>query len=127
MPLQVVVVSPLTRALQTADLVFGGLPWPHVVQPLAAERLYLSSDVGRHRELLEQDFPHHDFSYLPLGQELQSAAWWHVGDMALREAEHSQALLAIAEEPEGEESKLWESCSLGFDTLFRRLHVLPWS
>ncbi|GAB4820874.1 hypothetical protein N2152v2_007920 [Parachlorella kessleri] len=104
---EVVVISPLTRALQTADVVFGGQPWPRVVQPLAAERLYLSSDVGRHRELLEQDFPHHDFAHLPLSAELQSAAWWHVGDTVFREAEDSQALPAFAEEPEGKDFWLW--------------------
>jgi hypothetical protein len=59
LPPQLLVVSPHTRALQTATLAFA----PHLqrcrtlVQPLAAERLYLSSDVGRHKQQLAQEFP----------------------------------------------------------------------
>lgn len=45
-----------------------------VVQPLAAERLYLSSDVGRLREELEAEFASaaFDFAAVPPGQP-----WWH--------------------------------------------------
>ena len=41
----VLVVSPLTRALQSAELAFEGLDCPRIVHPLAAERLEHSSDV----------------------------------------------------------------------------------
>lgn len=51
---QTLYASPLTRALQTAELLFAGsgtslLPAtvPKVAQPLLRERLYMSSDVGR--------------------------------------------------------------------------------
>lgn len=56
--LQLLVVSPLTRALQTAELAFGSPPGcPTIVQPLARERLYLSSDVGRPPAELAAEFP----------------------------------------------------------------------
>jgi hypothetical protein len=55
---QLLVVSPLTRALQTATLAFGDQPGCQVlVEPLWRERLYLSSDVGRSGQQLAQEFP----------------------------------------------------------------------
>lgn len=71
--LQLLVVSPLTRALQTASLAFGNQQQyqqqqqqqqpscsscpPIHVEPLWRERLYLSSDVGRHPQQLQQEYP----------------------------------------------------------------------
>ena len=46
---ELLVVSPLTRALQTADLAFGGLQIPNVVQPLAREQLLQASECGKPR------------------------------------------------------------------------------
>jgi broad specificity phosphatase PhoE len=58
LPLQLLVVSPLTRALQTATLAFGQQPGcPVLVEPLWRERLYQSSDVGRPGQQLAQEFP----------------------------------------------------------------------
>jgi broad specificity phosphatase PhoE len=55
---QLLVVSPLTRALQTATLAHGRQPaCPVLVEPLWRERLYLSSDVGRHPQQLQQEYP----------------------------------------------------------------------
>ena len=60
--LDLIVVSPLTRALQTFDI--GLKPAlvdykPKVIaQPLASERVYLISDQGRHRSDLERDWGH---------------------------------------------------------------------
>ena len=52
------VVSPLTRALQTAILAYGQQPQcPVHVEPLWRERLYLSSDVGRQPQQLQQEYP----------------------------------------------------------------------
>ena len=73
--IQVIVSSPLTRALQTAELAFDG--WddtPRVVCPLLRERLYLSSDVGVMRSTLTSRFPRCDFSELGTGD----APWWYV-------------------------------------------------
>jgi broad specificity phosphatase PhoE len=47
-PPQLIVCSPLTRALQTADLAFKGYDCPRIMTHLAAERLYHASDV-RHK------------------------------------------------------------------------------
>lgn len=69
--LDLVVVSPLTRALQTLEL---GL-YPHIQQrqeqqkieitivatPLAAERVYLISDLGKSRGELKKRYPYIDF------------------------------------------------------------------
>lgn len=68
---ELLVVSPLTRALQTATIAFGDQPpCPVHVEPLWRERLYLSSDVGRHPEQLQQEYPHLSLDHLP-------AVWWH--------------------------------------------------
>eukprot|EP00887_Chlorella_sp_A99_P004821 scaffold4.g4821.t1 len=94
---EVVVVSPLTRALETADAAFGGVDAPRVVTPLATERLYLSSDVGRVRAQLEVEFPHHDFTNLG-GAE---APWWHTGDGSdSTDGEGASDFQAVVYEPE---------------------------
>jgi broad specificity phosphatase PhoE len=57
---ELVVASPLTRALQTAELAFGPLldeGVPCLALPLARERLFLSSDVGRNGAELAAEFP----------------------------------------------------------------------
>ncbi|CAB9507577.1 PGAM [Seminavis robusta] len=59
--LELVVVSPLTRAIQTLELAL--LPHvpghvPTVALPLAAERLYLVSDVGKPVSELEDQYGH---------------------------------------------------------------------
>lgn len=87
---ELIVASPLTRALQTAELAFGPLldeGVPCVALPLARERLFLSSDVGRPGAELAAEFPERwRESLLALGER-----WW------LDEAE--------GEETEGEEEE----------------------
>ena len=46
---ELLVSSPLSRALHTADLAFQDADVPRLVLPLARERLWLSSDVGQPR------------------------------------------------------------------------------
>ena len=46
---ELLVSSPLSRALHTADLAFQDADIPRLVLPLARERLWLSSDVGQPR------------------------------------------------------------------------------
>ena len=46
---EVLLISPLRRTLQTAELAFPGASCPRVVEPLARERIWLSSDVGTAR------------------------------------------------------------------------------
>jgi broad specificity phosphatase PhoE len=46
---ELIVSSPLSRALHTADLAFPASEVPRMMLPLARERLWLSSDVGQPR------------------------------------------------------------------------------
>lgn len=75
--IDLIVSSPLTRALQTAELSLDGIlvdssfegdsekVIPKIALPIAAERLYMSSEVGKFRDQLEDKFPDWDFSSLP--------------------------------------------------------------
>lgn len=98
-PIQLVVSSPLTRALKTAELGLGSIEvsdtiantsrprrWqgvlamafrhivslqvPRTVSPLIAERRYLSSDMGRAPSLLVAEFP--DFFSCPESQVISA-------------------------------------------------------
>ena len=71
--IQAIVSSPLTRTLQTAEIVFQGFPTetPRIICPLARERLYLSSDVGECKSTLASRFPTWDFSAIP-----NDDPWW---------------------------------------------------
>jgi broad specificity phosphatase PhoE len=75
---EVLLASPLTRTLHTAELVFNArsdlLPEvPKIAHPLLRERLYLSSEVGRCSSELQKEFPGWDFSAVAPGH-----AWWFV-------------------------------------------------
>lgn len=67
--IELVVCSPLSRALATHELAFArnGARVPMIVLPLAAERRFHASDLGRPRPQLEAEFPgaHIDWSLLP--------------------------------------------------------------
>lgn len=69
---ELVVTSPLTRAIQTTLGLFGQHPAapPILVEHLHREYLESSCDVGRAPALLAQDFPHLSFDHL---EEI----WWH--------------------------------------------------
>lgn len=70
-PVDLVVVSPLTRALQTALGIFADHPsTPTIlVEALHREHGYSSCDVGRTPALLEAEFPALRFDHLP-------ETWW---------------------------------------------------
>jgi len=72
LPVDVVVSSPLTRALQTAQGLFNGHPCAPsiVVHPLLRERVENSCDVGRSPRALATDFPSLDVAHL-------DEIWWH--------------------------------------------------
>jgi broad specificity phosphatase PhoE len=82
---EVVVASPLTRTMQTAHYLFDHqehlLPptIKRIAHPLIRERLYMSSDVGRKKHLLIEDFPQWDFTHVPDNE------WWFVHDEAIHE------------------------------------------
>ena len=71
-PVEVVLASPLTRALQTAHGLFDGHPnAPRIeVVPLLRERVENSCDIGRAPSAVAAEFPSIDFSGL-------HDAWWH--------------------------------------------------
>ncbi|MEW5297779.1 MAG: hypothetical protein WDW36_000963 [Sanguina aurantia] len=73
-PPQLLVVSPMTRTLNTASLAFPNYAGPVIVLALATERLWLASDCGREAKVLEQEFGggRYDFSELP-------EIWWQNG------------------------------------------------
>jgi broad specificity phosphatase PhoE len=71
-PVEIVIVSPLTRALQTAHGLFDDHPFTPrmLVTPLARERIENSCDVGRSPSLLAAEFPSIDVAHL-------DDVWWH--------------------------------------------------
>lgn len=68
---ELIVVSPFTRAIETAIGLFGAAASMRV-EALARERLANSCDVGRSPRLLAQDFPALAFDHL-------DDPWWHDG------------------------------------------------
>ncbi len=71
-PYELIVTSPLTRAIQTTLGLFGEHPAkpPIHIECLHREHLESSCDVGRSPSLLRQDFPHLAFDHL-------GEVWWH--------------------------------------------------
>lgn len=72
LPVERVIVSPLTRTLQTASLIFEDRV-PFQVDPVVREQLSNSCDVGRKPVELAQDYPHLEFDHL-------EDCWWHDGE-----------------------------------------------
>lgn len=67
-----VIVSPFTRTLQTAHLIFGNTR-PFQINATVREQLSNSCDVGRPPHELAKDYPHLDFDHL-------DDCWWHDGE-----------------------------------------------
>lgn len=67
-----IIVSPYTRALQTAAPVVRALRVPVFVNPIVRERYGFSCDIGTPRTELERAWPEHDFSAIP-------EIWWPPG------------------------------------------------
>jgi len=67
-----IIVSPYTRALQTAQPVLALHRVPVDIMHEVRERAAFVCDVGSPPELLAARFPHHDFGHLP-------RQWWHTG------------------------------------------------
>lgn len=70
---ELIVASPLTRAIQTAKLATSSLPdVPLTVTPLCSERLGCSCDIGTPISVMEKRFPDVDFSHI----EDPESWWW---------------------------------------------------
>jgi glucosyl-3-phosphoglycerate phosphatase len=67
-----IIVSPYTRALQTAEPVRAIHDVPVDIMHEVRERAAFVCDVGSPPSLLAARFPHHDFAHLP-------TQWWHEG------------------------------------------------
>ena len=57
-PITRIIVSPYTRALQTAEPVLTRLRLPAEVMHEVRERFAFACDIGSHRDLLAERFPH---------------------------------------------------------------------
>jgi broad specificity phosphatase PhoE len=68
-PLTRVIISPYTRALQTAEPILEIHKVPVTIMPEVRERYAFACDVGRHPDLLARQFPRHAFGHLP-------ERWW---------------------------------------------------
>lgn len=67
-----IVTSPLTRALQTAEIIACGRV-PVLVEPLIREWKLNSCDIGRPVSMLRREFPEFSFDHL-------AETWWYEGD-----------------------------------------------
>jgi broad specificity phosphatase PhoE len=67
-----IIISPYTRALQTAEPILAVHPVPVVIMHEVRERAAFACDIGSPPERLRERFPHHDFAHLP-------RRWWHEG------------------------------------------------
>lgn len=68
-PIRRIVVSPYTRALQTAAPIAAALGVPVAVDPLVRERYAFTCDIGSPASQLSPAWPHHDFAHV---EEI----WW---------------------------------------------------
>jgi broad specificity phosphatase PhoE len=67
-----IIVSPYTRALQTAQPFLERHDSPVDIMHEVRERAAFACDVGSTPDLLAARFPHHGFAHLP-------TQWWHPG------------------------------------------------
>ena len=72
LPVERVIVSPLTRTIQTASLLFENR-LPFHINAQVREQLCNSCDVGRSPSELTKDYPHLEFDHL-------EHHWWHDGE-----------------------------------------------
>ena len=94
-PLTRIIVSPYTRALQTAQPFLLTHDASVVIMHEVRERAAYTCDVGSAPDLLAERFPHHDFAHLP-------RRWWHPGvepkEATIARANAFRALLAARED-----------------------------
>jgi glucosyl-3-phosphoglycerate phosphatase len=69
MPLTRIIISPYTRALQTAEPVLVDHAARVEIMHEVRERAAFACDIGSEPSALARRFPHHDFSHLP-------PQWW---------------------------------------------------
>ena len=67
--IELIIISPLRRTLMTSDIIFSKVKLPALVNTLPRERGDYSCDYGSPSSIIQQEFPHHDFSDL-------KEIWW---------------------------------------------------
>lgn len=86
-----IIVSPYTRALQTAEPIRLAKQVPVEVLQVVRERAAFVCDIGSPPERLSERFPQHDFAHLP-------RRWWHDGfeseEHTVARADQFRALIA---------------------------------
>jgi broad specificity phosphatase PhoE len=99
-PLTRIIISPFTRALQTAQPMLALHDVTIEIMHLVRERAYFTCDVGSHPDLLASRFPHHEFTHLP-------ARWWSDGiETAEETVERATAFRALMLERDDSETTL---------------------
>jgi broad specificity phosphatase PhoE len=90
-----IVVSPYTRALQTAEPLRAARGVAVEVMQVVRERTWFVCDIGSHPEVLAERFPQHEFGHLP-------GCWWYDGHESeaetLARAEEFRALMVQRED-----------------------------
>jgi broad specificity phosphatase PhoE len=90
-----IIISPYTRALQTAEPVLAIHKVPVAIMQEVREQAAYACDVGSPPEVLASRFPHHDFSHLP-------TRWWHEGTETAAQtgvrADAFRALMAVRDD-----------------------------
>jgi len=71
---EIVVVSPLTRALLTCLGAFGNRSLPIMVNPMCREKLENACDIGTPKDQIINQFPNIDWTLL------ENDVWWYVPD-----------------------------------------------
>lgn len=71
-PISRIIISPYTRALQTAEPFLARRGVRVEVMHEVRERTAFICDIGSHPDVLSARFPHHDFAHLP-------PKWWADG------------------------------------------------
>ncbi|MGC1523338.1 MAG: histidine phosphatase family protein [Steroidobacteraceae bacterium] len=71
-PLTHIIISPFTRALQTAQPILKMHRASVRIMPEVREQAAYACDIGSAPDVLASRFPHHDFAHLP-------PRWWHDG------------------------------------------------
>jgi glucosyl-3-phosphoglycerate phosphatase len=84
-----IIISPYTRALQTAQPLLAMHPAAVQIMPEVREQAAFACDVGSPPEVLAARFPHHDFAHL-------ARQWWHEGiETAQQTLERANAFRAL--------------------------------
>jgi glucosyl-3-phosphoglycerate phosphatase len=84
-----IIISPFTRALQTAQPVLDIHKVPVRIMHEVREQAAYTCDIGSRPEVLAKRFPHHDFGHLP-------PRWWHDGiESAQQTSERANAFRAL--------------------------------